>query len=263
MRPRGKRLQRCKQIQKWLYDYLRQDLDPYDFGGFIADYHNSFLLEGKDVPVDLCYRDGEVKSIDALSPERYKQFVEWLKDNCIPGQWMDDDPYNAPAYLFLEARSMLPDETWLIHFTNESPFRSFDRGATLSGLHLSTWNKHKEIASCPDNLSDAGISETVFGFAFEVFRSVLWHGKKYGRNAVLFQCDCAVSAFHYGDEEYQALFPLCSEYRAIPIYDVHGEFLVQTRLGRKNESETHFNSIEALIQYADARQAARRGLAGS
>lgn len=38
MRPRGRRLRHCKQIQKWLYDYLSQELDPYDFDIFVADY---------------------------------------------------------------------------------------------------------------------------------------------------------------------------------------------------------------------------------
>lgn len=142
---------------------------------------------------------------------------------------------------------MLPDGTWLIHFTNESPFRAFDRGSSIEGLHLSTWRKIKQRADCTNNLSSDAFAEVVFGFAFEAdISNVRWYGKKYGRNAVLFQCDCAVSVTHYGDQEDQVIFPICSEYRVIPIYGALEEPFVQTRLGR----EMRFDSIEALVSYA-------------
>ena len=36
--------------------------------------------------------------------------------------------------------------------------------------------------------------------------------RKYGRRAVVFQCDCAVEAWRDSDEEYQGIFPVCAEY---------------------------------------------------
>lgn len=231
-------LKLVQNIQDWLFDYLDTEVDPYDFGRYLMDWAKEERVRGIDrdtVPSD-------------LKPEKLKKFETWLVDTERGIDWLSTGDVYAPAYLFFNEVSKMPVGSWAIHFTNES-FNVFSKGTTLEGLALSSHKTKKDVVNCEKNLTDdIGTAEVVFGFAFSALdRNVLRMGlDKYGRNAVLFQVDGAVRAWHIGDEEYQMVFPLCSEYNAIPIVDPRpGDIRIETEGGE----EAVFGSIEDVISY--------------
>jgi hypothetical protein len=121
---------------------------------------------------------------------------------------------DAPAYLYFGEVVQLPPGAWLVHFT-KADFASFDRGTTLEGLALSTWKRSKDEVDCERNLSgELGPFEIVYGFAYDPEGSGNWadRARGYGYSVLFFQTDCAVSAWHWGDQEQQVIFPLCTEY---------------------------------------------------
>ena len=191
-------------------------------------------------------------------PEDLKRFKEWLAKHDKGQQWVSEDPYGAPAYLTLTWPKLLPAKTWLIHFTNEAPFDAFDRGATLDGLALSTWRKEKIKADCRKNLTDElGSFDYVYGFAMTAY----WKGfnlhsysSKYGKNAVLFQCDVALEATHFGDEEKQVIFPICSEYNMVPLWNVRDGLRI--RFEDSDDDGLEFDTLQNLIDYIEKEEAA-------
>lgn len=181
-----------------LAKYLKLDVDPYDFG-----YHIPEWL-GTD----------EEKEVEELSESDLKKFSTWILKHKL-ADIMHNADATTPAYLFFDSVKRLPAGSWLVHFSR-SRFSSFEQGTTLDGLALSTWKKKKDTANCRTNLTlDIGLFEVVWGFALDAQRrNEDWSrtASTYGSNVVLFQTDCGVSAWHNGDEQYQAIFPLCSEY---------------------------------------------------
>jgi hypothetical protein len=147
---------------------------------------------------------------------------------------------------------------WAIHFTNEDPFDAFSQGATIPRLALSTWWEKKEQARCPENISDQlGTYEYVYIFAFDALdRGVINRGSKYGKNAVLFQTDAAVKAYHSGDDENQLIIPVCSEYNMIPLNLHEGEITCAFKSSAEGEGLT-FDMPKDLIDYVE--QAEARG----
>jgi hypothetical protein len=237
-----------KQLQRDLFHYLSIELDPYDFSYYLEDWV-------RETDTGLSEMD-----VSALSQSQLKEFVSWLKANNKPEEYARDLPIESPAYLHMQAQEMLPVGTWLIHFSRKQ-FNKFQFGTTLDGLHLSTWKREKQPADCGKNLKSS-LFEAVFGFAFPAeARNVLRYGESYGRNLVLFRTDAAVLAYHYGDAQHQAVFPLCSE------YDVHaltmnggilGDLTGQTNDGE----EIEFGSVEECIDYLDRKHTRGKQLRG-
>jgi hypothetical protein len=238
-----------RKLQKYLYDYLSVEVDAYDFP-------NYFLEEwGKEAGVEI----DENTYADSLTASQLKAYEQWLIDREKGVEWVTQDPLGSAAYLTLNEVSRMPAGTWGIHFTNQAPFDAFDRGVTLDGLQLSTWLKEKVPVDCKKNLSDElGTMEYVWTFAFEALghprgggsrMDILSYGKpKYGDNALLFQTDGAVRAWHVGDEEYQLILPACSEYSVVPLLDPYpGE--VGCTL--QNGQEVKFDTVEDLIKYLE------------
>jgi hypothetical protein len=236
-----------RRIQGFLFDYLSTKVDPYDFPHY-------FLEEwGNEVGVEI----GDDDHADSLKPDQLKAYGQWLIDNEKGVQWVQDDPYGSAAYLTFDEVSKMPKGTWGIHFTHQEPFDSFERGITLEGLHLSTWRKEKVQADCGKNLTeDIGPYEHVWIFAFEALRHpqgrvadpVNYGINKYGKNAVLFQTDGAVRAWHPGDEEYQLIFPACSEYNVVPLYEPYYGHVGCTLRGGE---EVLFPTVTELIKYLE------------
>jgi|SRR5271166_387177 len=242
----------CRWIQNWLYDYLNIDVDPYDFNHYLPQW-----IEQEEI--DIGDEDPEELTVDELTEAQLKAFTHWLKNSYAISSYLESDPFDAPAYLTLHAREKLSKGSWLVHFSRESFVGGFDRGTSLRGLHLSTWRTNKELADCSRNLDEEniGTGEVIFGFAFDVTRrNVLSYGRhRYGSKIVIFQCDCAVDAYHDGDEEYQAIFPICSEHNVIGVYgSEYDQLLVETVGG----SEIEFHSLEEIIEYAEKDKRRRR-----
>ena len=75
----------------------------------------------------------------------------------------------------------------------------------------------------------------------------------YGKPALLFECDCAVRAYHNADEQWQAIFPICSEYGVIPISGEEGSWWVAGEDAEGEEVELNFESIEDIAEAADTK----------
>lgn len=206
----------CQKIQDWLFDYLSTDIDPYDFPrDYVQDWARDAGLEE--------IADDHESSADSLTKEQLAEYTKWLHESDAKYRWLDEDPVGSAPYLTLKYPKKMPPGTWCVHFTDAEPFDSFDRGATLDGLHLTRCgnDRTKVFVECPKNLDfeHVGSHEMVFGFAF---RASNFYGrsygpfrhkqKKYGETALLFRVDCAVEAYHTGDNEEQVIFPLCAEY---------------------------------------------------
>lgn len=243
-------VKQVKNIQEWLFDYLDTQIDPYDFNRYLPQW-------AKEAGVRL----PDETYVEDLKPARLKKFKEWLIDREKGIDWVSTGDIYAPAYLYFNEVKKLPAGSWCIHFTNADGFEVFEQGTTLEGLALSTHKVNKDTVDCKKNLGDdIGSFDVVFGFAFEARErqagslrmDVMSHGlSKYGENAVLFQTDGGVQAWHVGDEEYQVIFPLCSEYNVIPMYHPDPvEIVIQTVGG----GEETFASLEEVIAYIGGAQ---------
>lgn len=237
-------------IPKFLASYLATDVDPYDFGFAIEEWGDSIGLPGLE------------NDFESLTDAQQKAFVQWLsKDYRRNAHRLgaEEGARILPYLLFSDPRP-LPRGSWLLHFTRSSPFDSFDRGATLEYLALST-HVTPTRAKCPDNLSEygGGPFEVVFGFGFHAalngqltgtnFRAA---ARKYGGNAVLFRTDLAVLAHHDSDNEYQAIFPICSEYDAVAIRDINSSGGGETSFHGR---DVEFDSLTDIMKAIDAKTA--------
>jgi hypothetical protein len=233
---------------KYLAEYLNIDVDPYDFEYMLEKY-----IEGGpylDMPEHPEFAGTE--TVDELSEAQRDDFKEFLKGHI--GHLMAVDPLGVPAYLYFEKARMLPPGTWLVHFSRDS-FLSFKKGATLETLALSTHTNAKTLTSCEANLDpDSGLYDTVWGFAIEAERlshRTLRDMKHYGDQVMLFQTDCAVSAWHTTDNFEQVIFPLCSEYNVHRgSYDGHTLSFESTEDDGGEYKE--FDSLDEVIEYAEA-----------
>ena len=209
-------------LAEQLAAYLNTDVDPYDFG------HSYLFGQWLDAEMSEEMSEEEARLSESLTIDDFEyddtakeRFTEWLKrapkGEVSPlRQEMRDEPLGVPSYLYFSDAYPLGKDAWCVHFTKRA-FSAFDRGATLEMLGLSTHFKTKAVARCEANLDDGiDFSDRVFGFAFPVAelkrpQAVRDARRKYGNEAILFQTDAAVSAYHETDDERQAIFPLCSE----------------------------------------------------
>lgn len=235
--------------QKYLYEYLKIKIDPYDMPHrFLEQW-----AEEAGVKVD------EDDFADALTAEQLKAYEAWLIKNEKGIELVERDPAGAPAYLTLMWPDLMPRGTWAIHFTNEGTFEAFAQGATIPRLALSTWWEDKEQARCPENLTDQlGTYEYVYVFSFlaaKIDGMIGYASRKYGKNAILFQTDAGVKAYHVGDEEYQLILPACSEYNVIPLHNIQDGISCGFE-GSKEGEGLSFDSIKDLIAYVEKAEAA-------
>lgn len=230
--------------QKYLYEYLKIDIDPYDFHHFIEEWAEK---TGTKVEPEALTGD--------LSQEQIKVFEKWLIDNGKGDEYLEMDPAGAPAYLTLRNPEKMPKGTWGIHYTKAGSFDAFGYGATIPRLALSTWYKEKEKAQCPANLTDQlGTYDYVYIFSFLATRYPLSYGSsKYGKNAVLFQTDAGVEATHIGDEEEQLIVPACSEYNVVPLHGVDGG-IIACSFKDDEGSGLEFETIKDLINYIETEE---------
>lgn len=232
-----------KQLQDELLDGLTQPTRDIDLAYTFFGSSGVFFAERDEYP----------ESVEDLTPEQLHEYAKWLRHEGI-GLEIKDDPFNVPPAFFFVNPRPLPPGTWLVHHT-DMDFEQFGQGSTLEGLHLSTWKKRKDVArkSGDGNLGDElGVFERVYAFAYEIDddpsiardgrpRRVMKH--KYGQKLLLFQSDAAVSAWHIGDDEQQAIFPVGSEYNLRRIYPEDGYWEL---VGDDDETE-RFETIQDII----------------
>lgn len=240
------------ELARELASYLNTEVDPYDFAWLLPRWSGS--LDDK-------------RQVDELSEEEQARFAAWLKDT-PRGDYrasspiyeaMQQDPLGAPSYLYFRDAYPLGAGAWCVHFT-ERAFSSFERGAVLEMLGLSTHYLKKPSVRCDRNLEDDyGLYERVFGFAFAVDElshpySISAARRKYGDAAVLFQTDAGVSAYHQSDDERQVIFPLCSERHVVEVTFESGSGKVWLGLDAREADEGEeepFDSLAEATEYLD------------
>lgn len=240
-----------KDAQQDLIDYLNQEVDPYDFQYFMPDWNPERAEEVDNVA-------------DALTEAELKKFTQWLRAPAQRELIMREVGADAPSYLFFTGARPVPKGAWFIHFTNETPFRAFEYGAPgeAMGLTVHFRDRKRNAADCDVNMSgELGPHGTIYGFAFDLEgRDWRVGPRKYGRNAVIFQHDYAVTAHHSGDEEHQVIFPICGEYNVVPVYDVSpatGGGLVPT-----NDGDVDFDSWQDIVAWVEQQWQGQRRKSG-
>jgi hypothetical protein len=243
---------------EWIADFMVKYLntkepDPFDFRFLLPDWVDDEDVQGVD----------EDAAVEDLKPKLLRQFAAWLKgddgEHAIR-KAMQNEPEMVPDYIVMRDARRLPAGSWCLHYTGRNPFSSFKYGARLGAplWYTGTDNPSAARAACPDNLSErGGIFDVVFGFAFPV-TSDIHSFYAYGQNAVLFRSDLAIRCYHEMDEETQVVFPICSEYDAIPIYhsNSRGGGTVVTVDG-----EREFDTVDEIIEAFDGGKIKREGRA--
>jgi hypothetical protein len=197
----------------------------------------------------------ELNDPSELSPEQRDQLLTWLRSGGVE-RLIEREPLEVPAAWYFERPRPLPPGTWLLHHTDET-FCNFDRGATVEGLQLSTWSTRKSMAQrirrkddFAGNVDDSlGSYERVYAFAFTldddpaILRDGSFGSSQYGRRAVLFKSDAAVRAWHTGDLQQQAIFPVGTEYSVWMLGNLHGAWQVDT-----DDGLFEYDTIDELIE---------------
>lgn len=236
--------------QEDLVDYLNMSVDPFDFQYLMADW-NSKRADELDNQVDL------------LSEVELASFTKWLRAPEQQRLIMREGGPDAPSYLFFRSAKKSPKSSWFIHYTRESPFTSFQHGAYGHELGLTVHfvNRKRYTAECPYNATnEESVYGTLFGFAFKLTDSNEWRfkAKKYGKNAVIFQCDYAVEAYHAGDGEEQSIFPLCAEYNAIPVYNVDAQTAGGTVVDREGDEQQYDSWQDIVAAFAPKKSKSKK-----
>lgn len=246
---------------QWLADYLNQEPgdDPHDYGWLIGDFleeQERDLPEGLD-PVDDSYELAEY--LDPLlraQPALKRAWMEYV--HRYGHEYRDEVP---PYAVFLQAKVAKPGG-WYWHFNHHGMLSKFERGATLDELgftHDRNSRGNGERATrinCARNVSgELGRAETVFGFAVADDqyreRGLRAVAKQYGRYGMLFQTDCAVRAYHTGDEQEQAIFLTCSEYNMVGFSIADYDGTLWSAFGDMEE-EQEFDTFESLLMAVEA-----------
>lgn len=242
-------------IAEWAVEYFSQsDLDPYDFNSMLPAF-------GKKIGAKFDPYDTSIDDLSDEDREKFKFFLNSQEGRAGIYKLANREPEEVPSYVMMTDARRVPRGQWLLHFTRSSPFSSFDRGATLeTPLWLTGGNNGKQAvpAQCPKNLSeDLSPYEVVFGFAFALpFRHFGALSKKYGKNAVVFRSDVAVEVYHQTDDEQQVIFPICSEYDALPIVDISTSGSGVVGL---SDGQVEFESMSDLMRLLDAVGRSPRG----
>lgn len=241
-----------EELQQGLIDALTlppEEIDPYDFWSYVYTYLEEDGWSYQDMPDEMEWLEQGTNKRD---------FIKWIKRNRILESWKSQDPGTVPARYYFSRPTALPKGQWLVHHSDVS-FGKFDRGATMEHLAL-TWSANAPEKAGPKNLDDSVTDyERVFAFAFAVEEDECiardgrykCHGRpKYGKSMVLFQCDAAIEAYHEGDEETQAIFPIGTEYNLHFISGVEGEGSWWLH-GESGEEDIEFPTIHALIEHLE------------
>lgn len=195
-------------------------------------------------------------------------FEKWLLATNQIDKEMRDVPADIPAYYWFEEPFPLDPGTWLIHHSDSS-FSSIERGTTWETIAF-TWAAREPVKAGSGNLDDDSMYDRVYAFAFpldedECITHRAPEGKfrcagrrpKYGSNLLLFQCDAAVSAYHKGDQETQAIFPVGAQYNEHRLVgDSDGSWWVEDP---RNHEDVNLPTIDAVIEFLSKPVRKRRG----
>jgi len=121
--------------------------------------------------------------------------------------WLDQ---GYPSHHF-HSPDLLPTGAWLVHFTDANPQSIVNEGflgRSADILGLTTYFKSGT------NMGSLALAYRVD----KVGRNRDYGFGKYGKNAVVFQVKEAITAYHFGDEENQAIFDVKDSYNIFPVF---------------------------------------------
>jgi len=257
----------CPTDLDWLVDYLNTTPGDagteYDFEWLLGDFVEQDPTRG------VRFDESDISgSIDRLTHEQRRAFLAYLGSEVT--RVYDDEL--TPGYVPFRGAVKQPPGSWFAHFhaSRHGNFSNFDRGTTIDQLMTGSNNTdHANVADCESNLTDdIGPAEAVLGFAFSTLRyndrQLQAWSRQYGSAGILFQSDCAVEAFHNGDDQYQVLFLICSEYNAVPFtMDSYGGVSTQvTQAALDTGDDDQFDSMsgfkEAVQKVVNVRASRRQ-----
>jgi len=226
--------------------------DPFDFSGYAEQWAGieGITIESPDDVLD----DDDLR----------ERFAAWLHESNVAAHVIMNYPYDVPARYHFDKAEALPAGTWLLHHTDAHIAR-FDRGATADTMALTGPKKAK---APPDNTDERhGSWERVFSFAFQadcsdpcVNRNGRFscggRGAAYGRNMALFQTDAAVSAYHHGDQEHQAIFAAGTEYN---LHNIYGESSGQWAWESPAGETFRFDTLDDMTNFFEQQREAQTG----
>jgi GNAT superfamily N-acetyltransferase len=198
-----------------LRDYLSTDMDPWNFSYLLPDF---YAAEGEDTPEAF---DPDDPAEFLTTPEgqavepRFKAWLLGRGDRLV----RDEGAY-TPAYLLFDGKGhLLPDDTWLVHFT-DAPDAIASAGFAYGHpdretLGLTTWFTEAKRRR-----------EQGWNFALRALSgdATMAAAKgSYGRHAVLFQ-SAALEIFHNGDNQWQAIFWGPDVRRVVPLWSEGGDW---------------------------------------
>jgi hypothetical protein len=210
-----------------LRDYIKDESIPIDWDimtqDCFCDWYDTLnsdeqydLAELLDTPVDVLLEDPPSSSWFSFAGKYGKLFKECFGPH-------PDDIKTTDA-IELESDSLLPRNTWLVHYTNHPDkiaSQGFTKGiADMENLALTTHilDKHKENGG----YSFAFLANSKY--AANNFKS----HSKYGDDMVFFQCS-GVKTYHIGDNEQQIIFwgKDVPKNTICPVYKEDGDLIVK------------------------------------
>lgn len=212
----------------YLRDYLKQGIDPYDFAHLLERYFD----ETSGIP------DGFVDGtdyIERMSQTELANFKKWLEDGPVYDE--ASDPH-SPSYLFLDYQKVLRNNTWLVHFSDETASiesQGFKKGhPDERTLGLTTYFTSRKKKGPGWNFAFvAGSKDAVMAA----------NSNKYGKHAVMFQ-SAGVQAYHSGDSETQVIFRGEGVHELIPLYkDENGEWAIESSRDGRQIAKGNFTQI--------------------
>lgn len=181
-------------------NYMRDgEPDHYMFWHLFRDWAAD---HGYDDLAD-AWAEDDPSQFDDFPEDVKAEFISYIKNHGIDDM-MQHTPHEAPtwAHASLENTHLLPRTTWLVHFTDnayEIAKDGFKYGVyDMDKLGLTTWYRNDGFTK----------KHGGYNFAFLADGNDADNGargKKYGRDAVLFQSS-GVLIYHYGDSEKQVVF---------------------------------------------------------
>lgn len=245
-----------------LHKYLgKAEFDPHSHWYWVCEW-----IEQNDYLQDMAEALGvELNSADDLQeedPDAFYRLPEAAQKECaetVIEKVLHHDPADAPSWAYLDnsRKTLLPRNTWLVHFTdspNEIAHQGFTIGVDqMDKLGLTTYFK-----------SDSFIKKGGgFNFAFlATGRDAAFAASKgkYGRHAVLFQ-NSGVHAYHNSDEENQVIFwgADVSPKDIIVLENNGGDWHVQARSRLRNgETSLFTGDFESCVKWVIQNQAQYR-----
>jgi hypothetical protein len=216
----------------YFVSYMRNGMDPYDFGHMLLDYFDDLGETPKDFDPDEA-----LDYLEEMTEEERKVFKAWLEKNMDK---MDYDDPTLPTYLYMSFEGIVPPSTWLVHFSDDAyniAWKGFIYGQPgFTELGLTVYLSDRWRKDLPG-----------WNFGFEALDTHSMHNavtdKKYGNGAVLFQ-SAGVRTYHFGDEEHQVIFQGESVERVILIQeDDIGWYIADVRSGRPLVRDEDFHKV--------------------